>query len=487
MSHDDIGDGRRPSAGASRDLQVMPWWLVVAGLAVAVAAGWSVISWLLGEANVGTARAQARIDAVRTGLTVIAGTGGAVGLVLAARRQWLSERAQRHQERVAAETYEHQDRVQGHQEQVAEQTRRHSERLAQMSEYDATERRITDLYTKAVELLGSERAAVRLGGLHALERLAQDNPGHRQTIVDLLCAYLRMSGPDDATRAATQEGPHAKVQAEGQVKRIAAQLLTRHLRPGDEALYWPGTRLDLSGAELRDLDATGCTFAAASFAGTVFTGTTDFTGAVFDGPVRLDDARFTDGTALFHRLDCRSEAALTRAVFACPAEFDDARFIRPAWFTEAAFTQGASFRRVRFEDTATFDRATFGGVSFNRAVFQRGASFEHTTFDDHASFHRVAFHYIAMFRRAAFHGTLTFESAEFSKAGFARAVFHDSMLFNNVSLGREPNFDDARATATAFHAWPPGWHGVPLDDGWLSLAPDDPPAELQGRSPAELR
>jgi hypothetical protein len=71
----------------------MPWWLVVAGLVIAVLAGWSAISWLLGEADAGTLRAQARIDAIRTGLTVIAGTGGAVGLVLAARRQWLSERA----------------------------------------------------------------------------------------------------------------------------------------------------------------------------------------------------------------------------------------------------------------------------------------------------------------------------------------------------------------------------------------------------------
>ncbi|MDP9866447.1 hypothetical protein J2S55_005713 [Streptosporangium brasiliense] len=33
---------------------------------------------------------------------------------------------------------------------------------------------------------------MRLAGLYALERLAQDNPGHRQTIVNVICAYLRM-------------------------------------------------------------------------------------------------------------------------------------------------------------------------------------------------------------------------------------------------------------------------------------------------------
>src|SRR5262249_33582048 len=49
-----------------------------------------------------------------------------------------------------------------------------------------------ELYTKAVEQLGSDKAPVRLGGLYALERLAQDNSAHRQTIVNVICAYLRM-------------------------------------------------------------------------------------------------------------------------------------------------------------------------------------------------------------------------------------------------------------------------------------------------------
>jgi hypothetical protein len=52
------------------------------------------------------------------------------------------------------------------------------------SDYDAGERRITDLYTKAADQLGSDIAPVRLAGLYALERLAQDAPrspaDHRQ-------------------------------------------------------------------------------------------------------------------------------------------------------------------------------------------------------------------------------------------------------------------------------------------------------------------
>jgi hypothetical protein len=57
---------------------------------------------------------------------------------------------------------------------------------------DATERRVTELYTKAADQLGSDKAPVRLAGLYALERLAQDSPGQRQTIVNVICAYLQM-------------------------------------------------------------------------------------------------------------------------------------------------------------------------------------------------------------------------------------------------------------------------------------------------------
>jgi uncharacterized protein YjbI with pentapeptide repeats len=460
MSRDDAAE--HPTASAPRELRIMPWWLVVVALVVAVLAGWFVISWLLGEADEGTVRAQARIDAVRTGLTVIAGTGGAAGLVLAARRQWLSERTQRHQEQVAVEGRDHQDRVQTHQEQVAAQSRRHSEHLAERSEYDATERRITDLYTKAVDLLGSERAAVRLGGLHALERLAGDHPPHRQTIVDLICAYLRM-----AVGESTDAG------AEGQVRRTAAQILTRHLRPGDESLFWPGTRLDLSGAELRDFDAAGCVFAETNFEGAVFAGDTNFTDAAFDGLVRLGGALFAEGAALFHRLDCRAEAAFSGVTFECPAEFDDAVFARSASFAAATFSQGASFRRATFEDTGTFDRAVFAGVSFRGVGFHRGASFEHAVFEGQASFYRVHFHDLAMFRRAAFHGDLTLEYAEFDEAAaFARAVFHESVTFTGARLSRQPNFEDTRAAASAYHVWPPGWRGVTLEEGWLSLTRD---------------
>jgi hypothetical protein len=65
--------------------------------------------------------------------------------------------------------------------------RHHHQEIA--TDLDATERRITVLYTKAVEQLGNDKAPARLSGLYALEKLAQDNPAHCQTIVNVICAY----------------------------------------------------------------------------------------------------------------------------------------------------------------------------------------------------------------------------------------------------------------------------------------------------------
>src|ERR1700727_2353869 len=124
-----------------------------------------VTVWLLTiahGAHAGTDRANARLDAVRTGLAAGAGAGAAVGLMLAFRRQ------------------------------------HHQEIATVLTDLDAAERRITELYAKAVEQLGNDKAPVRLGGLYALERLAQDNPGQRSPIVNVICSYLRMPFPPAA-------------------------------------------------------------------------------------------------------------------------------------------------------------------------------------------------------------------------------------------------------------------------------------------------
>src|SRR5689334_10726634 len=151
---------RHPQEGDGLTWRPIPaWWWMLAATGAVVIVALVVTVWLLAiahGAHAGTDRANARLDAVRTGLAAGAGAGAAVGLMLAFRRQY------------------------------------HQEIATDLTDRDATERRVTELYTKAVEQLGNDKAPVRLGGLYALERLAQDNPAHRQTIVNVICAYLRM-------------------------------------------------------------------------------------------------------------------------------------------------------------------------------------------------------------------------------------------------------------------------------------------------------
>jgi hypothetical protein len=128
----------------------------------------AVVSFLLLR-RYGGQGAQIQLDAIRTAGTLVIGTGGAVALLLTARRQRYTEL-----------TLVHTDR-------------------------DATERRITELYTKAAELLGSGQVSVRMAGLYALERLAHSTVEHRQSIVDVFCVHLRM--PYTPPRSYRSPGP----------------------------------------------------------------------------------------------------------------------------------------------------------------------------------------------------------------------------------------------------------------------------------------
>lgn len=437
-----------------KPLRVMPWWLALLGLLVAVLLGWLVLDRLLAEADRAAqpdTRATLRVDAIRTGLTVVAGTGGGLALLLAARRQWINERGQRHQEAVAARDQAHRDRVQEHAETVADAGQRHQERQAEAAEHDAAERRLTELYVRAIELVGSDNPAVRLGGLHALERLGQDNPEQRPTIVAVLCAYLRMPAPDDPR--------------ETEVRRTAQRMLTRHLR-ADRDGWWPGIALDLTGARLDDFDAAGCTLVDLDLTGAVCTGTTSFAGAVAHGRLRLA-AEFAD--VVFDDLTGDAEVVLDGARCTGRVSFDRADLgalsCRGASFAEVSF-RGATLRQP-----SSFDRARFAGsATFREAVFLGGLSMEHVTFEGYAGFRRTRFADMALFRWTEFGAEAWFEGARFEgAANFGRAVFHGRVRFEGATLARRPLVDQARAAASVTHVWPPDVTVGRRDDDWLVL------------------
>ena len=371
-----------------------PWLLADCGILTvsSLVAGLGILGltmmWLIANRLHGADRANLQIDAIKYGLGFIAAGGAAAALLLSVRRQQLAERS--HDLELRKQDLER--------------------RKQEHAEGDAADRRITELYTKAVEQLGSGDAAVRLGGLYALERVAQNNPDQRQTVVDVICAYLRMpytppAKPNpgrqaDNEMAGTPSGTTTTGTAsardprqELQVRLTAQRILTKHLhaahlRPRrgialdddfdepapDPALqFWPRTDLDLTGATLVGWKFSGCAARDAYFAEATFTGEAKFSEASFTGDATFKEAVFA-GDAWFNRATFSSDATFKEVVFAGDAWFDRATFTSDALFDTTTFTGGAWFNKATFTCDALFYSATFtSDAEFNQAVFPRGA------------------------------------------------------------------------------------------------------------------
>lgn len=292
--------------------------MIAWGAVLVVLVGVGTVFVLLAFFGTGSETDRGRLEVFRAAGTVMLGVGGGIALLLAARRQRAAEL----------------DLLQKY--HVAEDLR-----------LDATERRITELYTKAAEALGSDKAPVRLAGLYALERLANDAPTHRQTVVNVLCAYLRMPfDPPDFENAAPDELREPAQELE--VRRTAQRILGDHLRPGPN--FWPDTDVELSGAVLHQFDLKNCRMRNARLGGARFVGNCWFDGAHFTG-----DAVF--GGAVFQR-----SALFRGARFDGVARFRGARFQGVALFSEAQFRHavfGAPDDGATFEAPVSFEGATF--------------------------------------------------------------------------------------------------------------------------------
>jgi hypothetical protein len=274
-------------------------------------------------------KATAQLDAVKVAASIAVGGGGLFALYLAARRQ----RTQELELEARHADLAQRDRVQAHAEHVAETNRLHAERVAVDARIDAEARRITELYLKASEQLGSDKAPVRLAGLYALERLAQDNRGQRPTVVNVICAYLRMLYPPPGDPPADDADERARSRysdrvQEREVRLTTLGILETHLRPGDDPdqpadTFWHDTDLDLTGAVLIDLNLSRCRIRTARFSKATLTGETWGTGATFTGNAWFNGTTFT------------GDATFDEVTFIGDASFDGAAFTEEAWFREA--------------------------------------------------------------------------------------------------------------------------------------------------------
>lgn len=212
--------------------------LVVGMLAVAVAGG-ELAVWLLSAAPAHPdPGSTAWIGLARAALSLVVGAAAAVGVWLALRQRSADVRA--------------------------------------VNTMKLTiERRVNEIIAEAGDQLGSDAASIRLTGLYALERLAQTYPGHRQVVVNALCAYLQApwtppggvpvarsdgagegleivhdSAAEDGVQPKKCPQPPEDQMQEHRVRRTAQGILLRHLaKEAPPPQRWE-SMIDLSGAYL---------------------------------------------------------------------------------------------------------------------------------------------------------------------------------------------------------------------------------------------
>ncbi|KAA2265701.1 hypothetical protein F0L68_03780 [Solihabitans fulvus] len=248
------------------------WLLLPASLAGSSAALLLVTSWLLADPGV------AKADALKTG-------GLAGGAILALYALWINDRRRKTEEA----------------RQEIEQQR------AQLDRDRVSDER----FAKAIELLGHAADQVRVGALHALAGLARSRPTYTQTVLDVLCSYLRrpFHHPSYKTRA---DNPHRAARASGtpqeaealaaadleQEVRQTAQRLIAGLLPSRDDTSPTLYDLDLSAATLEYLDLTGRQLGALTARRARLYGITRLSGVRVTGPALFTDATFHGRTEL---------------------------------------------------------------------------------------------------------------------------------------------------------------------------------------------
>jgi hypothetical protein len=259
-------------------------WLLLASLSGAIGAFLLVTGWLL------TGAGASKVDALKTG-------GLAGGAIMALYGLWINDRR-----RTTEEARHELDRARAEQDRL----------------------RVSDeRFAKSVELLGHQADQVRVGAMHALAGLARARPEYTQTVLDVLCAYLRRpfthpryeqrpADPDRARIEPSRTWPSDRIEAadqEIQVRRTALRVI-RQLLPAASEDTAPAYDLDLTSASLEYLDLSDRLIGTLVIRGAQLYGiTTRLSGVRLSGPalfsratvhgrIEWDGARLEGGLSL---------------------------------------------------------------------------------------------------------------------------------------------------------------------------------------------
>lgn len=235
----------------------------VIGAAIAAFCVLEILGWyFLVRPNIGASSSKPidLLEMSKLVLTVVAGLGGGVAIVVAFRRQRVQEAA--HELTAAAHE------------------------LAREAHSRDDLRILNERFVSSAKLLGDkESPAIRMAGVHAIASLADDWADERQMCIDVLCAYLKL--PYD---------PESSPAGEREVRFVVLSVIASRLTEKPD-VSWHGCRFDLRTATFDGGDMSGMTLAES---------TLDFTGATFCGNgINLSETKLEGGSLVFSNVIVR--------------------------------------------------------------------------------------------------------------------------------------------------------------------------------------
>lgn len=233
------------------------------------------------------------------------------------------------------------------------------------------EGKLTDRFSKAVELLGNEKLEIRLGGIYALERIARDSQKDHWTVMEVLTAFVRENSHKKLEEFTSQKkGEAGQNQDADEVKEkpredIQAIMTVINRRKWVETEL--PRRLSLTGASLKKYYLEKANASRADFSEANLSGA-DLSGA------NLSEARLNGANLIGANL---SDANLSGADLS-RADFVEANLIHAnlsgANLTgtnlsgadlSVAILGKANLRRAKL------NRANFGGADLKKANLER--------------------------------------------------------------------------------------------------------------------
>lgn len=324
-------------------------------------------------------------------------------------------------------------------------------------------------YTKAVEHLANEKAAVRLGGIYTLvglvdEWLADDTLGQEeqqkegQVIINNLCSYIRSPFPlaekieeFEAHKELEELETIKTIKPENFSKKDSLRLIFLYERFKDSTKYKKPKNITEDYAELHEeQDVRRTIFVEMSKRSSTVTKVNQGKVSVLSGAWSDFDFDFSRAPIFYPLNNLTIEKPnFSSSRFYSDTSFRSTVFTQNANFSGGIFIQNADFRRVIFTQNANFEGATFTqNANFRLVNFIQNANFRLATFTQNTDFRLATFTQNADFRWAAITQRADFIRTTFTQnADFSWAIFTQNAIFGGTIFNQKAHFTGTTFTA----------------------------------------